>query len=95
MLFLPDHLITKDSHKSFHHLASHCLDDVKICVDKPASRWLRDYKPVQHYLLFIRCEVKYLFHFVRKRHEVARLEICQNIYTTKFSCVRILHIENS
>ena len=23
-----DHLITKDSHKSFHHLASHCLDDV-------------------------------------------------------------------
>ena len=24
-----------------------------------------------------------------------RLEICQNIYTTKFSCVRILHIENA
>ena len=25
----------------------------------------------------------------------SRLEICQNIYTTKFSCVRILHIENA
>ena len=24
-----------------------------------------------------------------------RREICQNIYTTKFSCVRILHIENA
>ena len=26
---------------------------------------------------------------------LSRLEICQNIYTTKFSCVRILHIENA
>ena len=26
---------------------------------------------------------------------LGRLEICQNIYTTKFSCVRILHIENA
>ena len=26
---------------------------------------------------------------------LGRLEICQNIYTTKFLCVRILHIENA
>ena len=40
---------------------------------------------------FITC----LFYYALLTKPPPRLEICQNIYTTKFSCVRILHIENA
>ena len=35
------------------------------------------------------------FEEFNEEDDVIRLEICQNIYTTKFLCVRILHIENA
>ena len=50
------------------------------------------YSAGQWKLLLLGSKTQHLLAEVRRR---GRLEICQNIYTTKFSCVRILHIENA